>query len=126
MGLSLRSFLPTRVAKPLLEGQQRVFVDHAHIDTSAAIGERRRSCLVDAGCETCYLEMHSKSSSAEDGCDRCLVLNIDQGSVGFPAAVYLFTECGLRGCWFGDPWHRQWNDLKGSLKSTGLGFGSPS
>ena len=49
-----------------------------------------------------------------------LIICLDQGSVGFPASLYLYQKLGIQGWWVHDPFHRMWNDIKNGFTGAGM------
>ena len=50
-----------------------------------------------------------------------LILCLDQGFIGWPAALFLYQQIGIQGWLVNDPFHRLWNDLRLALANSGLG-----
>lgn len=120
--LGLKDFLPLRRARALQPGERRYFVDGHALDEDVPQGKRKRSCLIREGGPSGALELPTRCQDDLDDpeLDRDLILALDQGSVGWQAAVWLFSHVGVSGAFFNDPWRRTWNDLRVSIGASGL------
>jgi hypothetical protein len=49
-----------------------------------------------------------------------LVLHMDEGSIGFASPWYLQYHLDMRVVFARDPFHREWNDVRGALAASGL------
>lgn len=121
LGLNLDQFRPRRRAVPLAPNETRVFLPESEV-VPGGCPDRRRSCIVDQTTGDGALELPRWPGGDGDDAriDRDLLVVIDQGSVGFQGTFFLFQHLGLSGYAFFDPWHRAWNDLSASLRSSGF------
>ena len=117
---SLKHVQPLRAAKALELHEQMYFVDDTTITKKESEHKRRRSCVWDSEAKSGKVELPERKGHAGDHLDRALVMNHDQGSVGFQGTLYAYTRLDIAGWFCIDPWHRCWNDLKLALQQSSL------
>ena len=117
MGLALADFKPAAALLPLGPDQKRYVVDASALPGDVLQrGEKQRVCIEDVSSGKRRLEC---PASLATSC-RTLHLRVDQGSIGWPAAHFLFTRGGICGSFFWDPAHRFHNDVRGALVASDL------
>ena len=117
MGLALADFKPAAALLPLGPDQKRYVVDASALPGDVLQrGEKQRVCIEDVSSGKRRLEC---PASLATSC-RTLHLRVDQGSIGWPAAHFLFTRGGIGGSFFWDPAHRFHNDVRGALVASDL------
>ena len=80
----------------------------------------RRSCIEDTSTGVRWWEVpRFVTAESASRMRPSLHLCIDRGSVGWPAAMFLYTRCAVRGCLFSDYAHDDWNALKGAATVSG-------
>ena len=120
VGQKLSDFLPLRRVVPLTAEQRRFFVQESDLSPHGCPGVRR-ACIHDSKVDQKFVEAPVKRDAKFEVCaPPHLILCLDQGSVGWPAAQFLFQKLGLQGWCNHDPFHRLWNDIRLSLTSSGL------
>ena len=56
----------------------------------------------------------------QTGFPHALILNLDEGSSGFAMSWFTSFKLKLRFAFIRDPFHREWNDVKGALSDNGV------
>ena len=113
LGRSLMAFRPRKRLIPLEPGVSRHYVDIAQLPESLRRpGATRRVCLKDGAGKT-SLELPVQLVEEDDA----IHLRIDQGSIGWPAAVYLYTEVGVNELFLWDVCHHIHNEWQNGLKA---------
>ena len=118
--VGLDHFAPRSFPKALGPDEKRFFVADKVIQEMKGLEEhdpeRERVCVKDKVANSTRLEL----PGAADGKRPQLHINLDEGSIGFPTALWLYLSPVIRGTFHPDPCHRVMNNLTNALKSAGL------
>ena len=65
-------------------------------------------------------EVSTKPLRSTTGFPHALNLNLDEGSSGFSMSWFTLFGLKLRFAFIRDPFHREWNDVRGALSDNGV------
>lgn len=115
LGYGLIRFLPASLPKPLGRSERRELVRLS--DEEVVVGSaRHRSVIVDR-VTGCRIRQEFPRDPRE--VPPTLHKALDQGSIGWPASMFLDTAVKLRSTSVEDKWHRLHSDLRDALQSCG-------
>lgn len=113
-GRALIGFKPSRRLEPLRPGEERYFLDIAALPQSCAReGACQRACVRDKATGSTRLELPSELIG-----EASLHVRSDQGAIGWPAYIYMFSSIGLNGTYAYDTAHHAHNELENGIKSS--------
>lgn len=124
LGLSVKDFVVESPPKPLASNQKRYYVEARELPgwTPPFPGEphsRLKSCVEEEGTENRWVEVPTIMEGGRIQ-RRSLHLFIDLGSVGAPAAHWLFQVAGVRGTVADDWSHSDWNIFNAAISDANL------
>eukprot|EP00971_Amphidinium_carterae_P143093 2835254-Amphidinium_carterae.2 len=118
-GMELSHFKPLRRPVALREEQSRVFKPESQVRQGGR-SDYFLSLVKSPESEVVECPVKRRKGDNLIVGPPWLILTLDQGSVGWQGALWLYQKQGLQGWWIHDPWHRCWNDLRLAISSAGL------